>query len=253
MDIATNIPLFLFFVANSCYALAYTARNMMVLRLLTVTAALLTFPYFIFQPEILYSALFWQSTFALINIVNIIRLIHERRPIKLTPKQQLLKDLVFRHFTDREMLRLLRHATPHSATTGQLLIESDSSIDSLYLLCSGSVDVVKSGRFLSRRRPGAFLGEVHYMTGERTTADVLFAEDGSYLRWDVDELRRMLEKNPALSKAFDSMLTMDVARKLRRNNNQNDAEHSPRRSAKTALATGSADDSRAGIILVKCV
>jgi len=221
MDLHSNIPLLLFYAANSCYALAYTVRNMLMLRLLTVVAALLTFPYFIFQQDVLYSALLWQSIFALVNIVNILRLVYERRPIKLSMQQQHLKNLVFRHFTNREMLKLLKHATPHTATKGQILITSDSRIDSLYLLCSGSVNVVHKERFLSRRRPGAFLGEVHFMTGDRTTAGVAFAEDGSYLRWDINELRSLLNKNPSLGKAFDSMLTMDVARKLRRSNVRN--------------------------------
>ena len=239
MDLYADIPLLMFYAANSCYALAYTVRNMLVLRTLTVIAALLTFPYFIFQQEILYSALLWQSIFALVNIVNILCLVLERRPVKLTRQQQHLKDLVFRHFTNREMLKILSYATPHSATKGQTLIDCDSRIDSLYLLCSGRVDVVTDGRFLARRRPGAFLGEVHFMTGERTTADVVFSEDGSYLRWDAADLRDLLDKNQSLGKAFDSMLTIDVARKLRRNNaddsNRNLVERPTRQYPSAAL------------------
>lgn len=75
---------------------------------------------------------------------------------------------------------------------------------------------MRNGEFLVRSRPEAFLGEVHFMTGEQTAAQVVFAEDGSYLRWEGCALRALLDKNESLAKAFDSMLTMDVARKLRR-------------------------------------
>jgi len=237
MDLHSNIPVLLFYAANSCYALAYTVRSMLALRMLTVTAALLTFPYFIFQQEVLYSALFWQSIFAGVNIVNIVRLVYEQRPTKLTRHQQHLKNLVFRHFTNREMLKILSCATPQVATKGQTLIDSDSRIDSLYLLCSGSVDVVRNDQFLTRRRVGAFLGEVHFLTGEHTTATVIFSDDGSYLRWDVHALRSLLDKNPALGKAFNSMLTMDVARKLRRNNVSNVVKHPAKPYLPGALAS----------------
>lgn len=223
MDLLHDLPLLTFYLANACYALAYLVRNMLGLRTLSVIASFMTFPYFIFQSQVLYSALLWQSIFALINLINIARLLNERRPVVLTEQQQHLKNLAFRNYTSREMLKLLDIAQWRDGVEGQVLIDSDSNIDSLYLLYSGSVDVVKNGGFLARRRPGAFLGEVHFMTGDRTIAQVVFAEDATYLRWRASELRALLEKNESMGRAFDSMLTMDMARKLRRDGNTSTA------------------------------
>ncbi len=216
MDFPTELPLLTFYLANACYALAYLVRSMLGLRALSVLAALLTFPYFIFQSQVLYSALLWQSIFAAINLFNIVRLLSERRPVALTEQQQHLKNLAFRNYSSREMLKLLEIASWRDGAEGQVLIEAGSEIDGLYLLYTGSADIIQHGQFLARRRPGAFLGEVHFMTGERTTAQVVFAEQARYLSWDASELRALLDKNDSMGKAFDSMLTLDIARKLRR-------------------------------------
>lgn len=76
-------------------------------RVLSIAAAALTLPYFLLQPEVLYSAVFWQVCFLEINLVNLGQLIFERRPIALSAERQHPKNLVFGIFSFRDTQRLL--------------------------------------------------------------------------------------------------------------------------------------------------
>ena len=189
-------------------------RDIFWLRVLTVIAALLTFPYFFFQPSVLYSALFWQSAFMLINLVNIILLIRARRPVPLTQDQTLLKDMVFRHLSSRETALLLSRVKWHRAEADQVLMSEGESLDKLYLLYAGNLRIERCRQPLAHRGPGSFIGEIAYMTGSASSADVVFTVPSRYIEWDVRELRQLLEKKSALKSAFESLLAVNVAHKL---------------------------------------
>lgn len=59
-------------LANTLYVVSYLLTSMLWLRALAVVAAASTLPYFYFQQEPLWSALFWQSTFLIVNLANLL-------------------------------------------------------------------------------------------------------------------------------------------------------------------------------------
>jgi len=68
-----------FFIANSIYVISYMLTSMVWLRVLAIIAAISTFPYFYFQLEPLWSALFWQACFLAVNLVNLLILLFSMR------------------------------------------------------------------------------------------------------------------------------------------------------------------------------
>ncbi len=204
----------LFFLANVCFCLAYLVRDIFWLRALTIVAALMTFPYFIFQSEVLWLALFWQAMFALINLMNLAHLYLARRPVPMTDQQQHLKNLVFRNFTARETKALIDCGSWHEGRQGDVLIRQGQQLDSLYLLYSGDVQIICDGEIVSYRGPGSFLGELHYVTGAATAADVRFSTEARYIQWEVARLKALLLKKPALNAGFESLLALTMANKL---------------------------------------
>lgn len=203
-----------FFCANLCYCFAYLVRDIFWLRVLTIIAALLTFPYFFFQQNTMYSALFWQSAFVIINLANIALLLHARRPVPLTEDQASLKDMVFRHLSSRETAVLLGKAKWQHAKADQVLMNEGEALDKLYLLYAGNLKIDRGGQTLAHRGPGSFIGEIAYMTGSTSSADVIFAVPSRYIEWDVAELRQLLDKKSELRSAFESLLAVNVAHKL---------------------------------------
>lgn len=208
------IPEVLFFAANLFYCLGYLVRDMLWLRVLSMAGAVLTFPYFFLQPEVLVSAIAWQCGFFLINLVNMVLLLVERQPAALSTEQQHLKNLVFGSFSNRDTLRLLNIATWKEAEPGAVLLVADAQLDELHLLYSGAVSVQRQGRALVSRSAGTFIGEVHYITKQPTSATVSTAGQVRYLSWRYEDLERLFNHRRPLGKAFESLLAIDVARKL---------------------------------------
>ena len=119
MEIPGHLPTIVFFSANILYCVAYFIRDMLWLRIVTVIAALMTFPYFLSQTEILYSALLWQAAFALINVVNIVRLYYDNRPVNFDENESRMKHLVFPHFNNQQLKRLFQIAQWKSGQRGE--------------------------------------------------------------------------------------------------------------------------------------
>lgn len=207
------------FVANFLYALSYTLRDILWLRLLAVVAAASTVPYFYFQAEPLYSAIFWQGTFLLINIVHAVILIIERRPVHLTEEEARLHTLVFSTLKPRTMLKLLNVATWKTAQPGDVLIEEGDPPDHLILIYNGKVKVAIQGSlravYLS---DGQFAGEMGMLAGQSTSATLEVVEETRYLHWDISELNYLFQKKPELQEELKSILGLDMASKLRMSN-----------------------------------
>ncbi len=210
----TTLAVTLFSCANFCYCAAYIVRDIFWLRVLSVIAGLMTFPYFIFQPEILFSALFWQSAFVLINLVNIAHLVYSQRPVPMTEQQMHLKNMVFRNLTQRETVEILNLAKWYSANAQEHMIRHGESPNRLYLLYSGTVRITTDEQWLAHRGPGCFLGELNFLTGSPTMADVVFTSPGRYIYWEADKLQNFLDKRHSLKVAFESLLAVQVAHKL---------------------------------------
>ncbi|MDX8393268.1 MAG: hypothetical protein R8K21_01615 [Mariprofundales bacterium] len=135
----------LFSLANILFCAAYIVRSMLWLRVITIVACLSTLPYFYFQPTPLYAAIFWQSAFIVVNVINIIILIHEHRPVELSNEEHRLHCLVFKSLTTRELIKLIAISEWKEAYPDEQLVKHGKIIDSLMLVYSGSVDIRYQG------------------------------------------------------------------------------------------------------------
>ncbi len=209
----------MFFTANIIYTSSYAVRDIMWLRILTVIAAFFTFPYFFFQDSPLWSALFWQSMFIAINAVQLVILYRERRPVKLTEDEQRLHLMVFRSLKPREMLRLLDLAEWKKTDEGMTLIEEGTKNNKLYLLFSGTVEVKSEGQVRAHIRDGGFMGEISYITGQPTSADLVTMEPVKYLAWSKNDLDNFFDKHSAIKNVMWAILGYDMAEKLKQKKN----------------------------------
>ena len=79
--------------ANVLYLFAFMVRDILWLRILTVVAAAFLIPYFYYRPEPLLAPIYWNLAFTVLNIFWIVRLLLERRPVKLSEEEQRLCEL----------------------------------------------------------------------------------------------------------------------------------------------------------------
>jgi len=208
----SNSAIVVFFLANTIYCSAYIVKDILWLRILTIAAGLLTLPYFVFQSS--YSAVFWQSAFVSINLVHVVLLLLARRPVKLTDDQQALHNMVFRNFTSREVRSILEIAEWQSGVPNEVLIATGQQEPVLHLIQHGRAEIIQNGQVIDWDGPGAFMGELRYITGEPAVADVVFTADTRYVSWDTETLQRLLNRTSRLKTAFEALISANIASKL---------------------------------------
>src|SRR5262249_52885665 len=159
----------------------------------------------------------WTLVYNTINVVQIVRLWHERRPLRLTGEGQALYTATFRCLTPREVRRLLaaRRGRGAAAAT-QGLIEQGTSPRQVLVLASGRAAVKVDGREVATLGPGQFAGEMSFLTGALTTAAVEVVEPMRFVSWSTPELERFLGSHPPLRAALQLVIGQDLAAKLTR-------------------------------------
>ena len=215
MSLYTEYFVGLFFVANIIYCLAYTVTKMIWLRVLTIIAAICTLPYFYFQIEPLWSALFWQSCFLLINVVNIIILYYNSLPLDLSERERKLQNLVFRNISPREIRKLLSVGEIQSCERDGILLGQGQKNSNIYLLANGKCRVMRNSEEVAYIYPGHFIGEMSFVSDKPVSADVIVEQPVEYVKWKKTDLDQFFLKNSSLKNYFYTILGLDMAEKLR--------------------------------------
>jgi hypothetical protein len=201
-------------LANILWVVAYLVTDIMWLRTLIVMGGLSSLTWTLTTPTPNFTVIGWTLVFNGINIVQIARLWHERRPLRLSPEEQTLYTAAFRTLTPREFQRLLAVGRWQDAPAKEVLIEQGVSPGRMLVLASGRAVVKVNGREVAALRCGQFAGEMSFLTGARTTAAVEVVEPARLVGWPTDDLERFLGKHPDLRAALQLVIGKDLAAKL---------------------------------------
>ncbi len=207
MDILIN-------AANLLYLFSYLVRDILWLRVLTVVAASCLIPYFYFRPDPLLVAIYWNLLFTTLNFYWIVRLILERRPVRLTGNDLRLYQLAFRCLTPREMLELLHMGRWECAEKDATFIAQGAELSRLMVICAGKACVMKDGKPVEELTDGQFIGGIPYITESAAPADVVALETTWYMSWPKAVLKKFLDKKPGLNSALQLTLGFDLSKRL---------------------------------------
>ena len=212
-----NIYVILFNTANMIFLLAFMAKKIVWLRLLTITGMMVSIPYYLYFLEApMWNNIFWVNTYALINLVMLFIIYLESRPVKLSDLEQKIYDLTFKSLEPRVFKKLIDHGSLEELQPEVVLVNRDSELDSLMLVVEGEAEVVlKHGEHLIIPT-GGFIGEQSYITGGKTSADVTSGKEATMiLRWNSEVLRKYLVGKETLKDNLDLIFTADLIHKLR--------------------------------------
>jgi CRP-like cAMP-binding protein len=201
-------------LGNVLYLAAYAVRDIMWLRILTVVAGLCVLPYYYVRA--LHPPIVWTALFMLVNLVQIVLLILETRPVFLGERETQLYDAIFHPLKPREFVKLLSIAEWKQAKTGEELLEQSKPVPALMLISTGRGAVELDGRHVADVTPGQFVGEMGFLTQQNASARVVANVPTDYLAWPVPKLRAMLSASPALHVKVQGILGNDLISKLRR-------------------------------------
>jgi hypothetical protein len=203
-------------IANVLFLLAYLVRDILWLRIITViaTAALIPY-YFCCAVSPLYEPIAWNSLFIAVNLVQIVLLILEKRPVFLSEKEKLLYRTIFYSLKPREFTKLLSLAEWRKAKPGEVLLEQDEPVQALILISSGSGVVELDGRRVATVTSGQFVGEMGFLSEQVASAKVVTSAPTEYLAWPAGKLRTLLLMTPMLHVKVQGILGCDLVSKLR--------------------------------------
>jgi CRP-like cAMP-binding protein len=200
--------------SNILMLVAYSVRDILWLRWFAVAAALTNIPYFVMRPEKLWPPVVWALVFTTINLVQIMRIYLERRPVKLSEDEQTLYDMAFRSLRPREFVSLMLAGEWKDAARGDEVLTEGKPVSAICIAISGTVHVRQRGRDLADLEPGHVIGTALALTGDPSPVDARFTGAGRYMCWQLHDIRTFLDKRPELRVTLQGLVNRDLARKL---------------------------------------
>ena len=224
-----NIFIILLNCAYTVWLVAFLAKSIVWLRLLTVTGNFIVIPYYLYFFEApLWNPIVWIVIYTSINLVMLFIIYLESRSIKLSDAEQKIYDLIFKSIETRVFKKLIDHGSWEELEPKVKLVTRDTELESLMLVVKGEAEVVlKNGEHLIIPT-GGFIGEQSFITGGKTSADVSTGKNSTtILRWNSQMLRKYLADKVILKDTLDLILTADLIFKLRgMNDDHNQIRHS---------------------------
>ena len=75
---------------------------------------------------------------------------------------------LFENLSDDELSLIAKETVRRAYAAGRIVCEEDSASDSMFLIKSGTVDIIKQGVSLAELGPGDYFGEMSLITGDMT-------------------------------------------------------------------------------------
>lgn len=186
------------------------------------------------QPVPLMVPVRFNLLFICINAVFVIRILLERRDLKLDEVEQMLWDVGFNAFLTKVELRdLLAAGRRFEAEPGTVVAQSGMPIqEKVILLCSGGMSQTKAGAKIGCFEPGDFWGEFQLVErargtggggrvcdkGDRYKTTTIFSEHSVAVEWDAAQLSEYLSTRPAFKLKLQELLAEGLNLKLDRRN-----------------------------------
>ncbi len=199
---------------NIIYLIAYALRDILWIRLMVTTAALVQLAYFFMAIPNPWSAAPWILMAIGINGYHSVRLLVEKGTINFNSEERTIHQTVFPTMTLLQFKHLLQIARWHTFGERAEIIKRGVACNDLILLVEGSANVQLDSQNIATLAKNNFAGEMSYLTNQPTTASVVAADTVRCLLWKGDDLRKLMEKEPDLNMALQSVFNKILVKKL---------------------------------------
>src|ERR1700677_3305504 len=129
-------------LANFAFLVAFSVRDVMKLRILSLAADVNVLPYYYFQNIPLWPPIFRGVAFIIVNGVRIVTLTLERRPVILSDKEEELYRVAFSSIDKREFLKLASLARWVDCSPGEVILEKRQPVCDAIVLISGEMEAI---------------------------------------------------------------------------------------------------------------
>ena len=196
---------------------SYLVRDMLWLRALAILSSLVWILAMVLTRSVIVASLFWNGVFITINLWQIVSLLRENRAVSFTDEEKQLYQELFHHFKPGEFAKFVRLGQWQSIPAGTRLVENGVPAGGLWVLGHGEAEVLdEQGARKASLSTNDFVGEMSYLTHEPPSATVRLLTDTRALYWDTASLDRFFSVHPTLKIGYQSVISANLADKLRR-------------------------------------
>ncbi len=207
LDILVHIGAFLFLVA-------YLVRDQILLRGLIILGTIFYIVYYFFMETPLWSALLWNSSFVVINLIMIYIIYSDRASFVMSEREKKLYQ-VFNTLSPGEFKKLLKIADWFDGSSEEQITTEGEIPTRLYFILDGEALIARDDKKF-HVGPKVFIGELAYLIKKPATATVKLTDKVVGISWKTSSLTKLLASNPQMKIAFDGLLNQDLAAKLAR-------------------------------------
>lgn len=200
---------------NLLYVVAFLLKNMIWLRVFVISAASIEvfYSYHIAEKP-LYVNIIWCSIWIVVNIVQLFLLIKEKTDLRLSDEESKIYSLSFSNFSISYFKKLFAQAKWEDIEADKIIIKKNIVINELYLIFTGVAKVKLENNTEVYLRDGNFIGEMSFISGKTTTADVYSVTEMRLLKWDRDVIYKLGAKYPEIDEGLKTSFNKDLVTKL---------------------------------------
>jgi hypothetical protein len=96
-------------LSNIVVLVAFSARDVLKLRILAIVGEGLTLPYYYLQHEKLWPPIVWGAAFMIVNGIRVVAIALERRPVVLSDREERLYRIAFSSIDKKGILEACQH------------------------------------------------------------------------------------------------------------------------------------------------
>jgi hypothetical protein len=195
-------------------AIGFLIKEIFWLRLVLIVAGLCMIARGIILQD--YVIVFWMSLFAVINLVQVIRILLEKKEVHIDAGILDLYKKIFITMKTREFMIFWKMGEEKRLHKGQFVCHDSVQIDGVIQIIDGTAIVKKNDKVVAQLTRGYFVAEMQYLMDEKPSADVIAETDLRIIVWKHSKLKRLKETYPDLYNKFHLILSKDLTYKLKR-------------------------------------
>ena len=201
-------------LANIVFLAAYSVRNVLTLRILSIVSEAVILPYYYFQNQKLWVPICWGAAFMTVNTIRIVGMALERQPVVLSSGEEQLYRVAFSSIGKREFLKLVSLAQWLDCSPGEVILNRGQRISDAVVLVAGEVEAVLGDKTRMALRPGQLIGDVSVYSGLASPVDVVACGPAALAKWNLQHLREFMASRPELRANLLRIVSVDLATKL---------------------------------------
>lgn len=198
---------------NSYYvgvAIALIIRDILWLRIVLIMAGMSLISYGFLTTN--YIVVSWNFLFFSINLIQVVRLILERKPTHLNDDIVHIYNEVFSDMRKKDFLYLWNNGYV-CETENQKLCEKGKKQKDLLLIISGEARVKKKDKTIILPW-GHFIAEMAFITGKEASADVFANGKLKYIGWNYKQIEKIKKRRPDIMNKLQVIISKDLTKKL---------------------------------------